>query len=79
MPQHLMTEYTRKFEIFSNKNFLHKPPRWESAKQAPPSELAVLVIADPGFKELLQKIGTNFDNLFGKVIEYAGQYKVLPI
>ncbi len=47
----------------------------ESAKQAPPSELAVLVIADPAFKALLQKIGTNFDLLFGKVIEYASQYK----
>ncbi|CAD7974708.1 unnamed protein product [Amoebophrya sp. A25] len=46
-----------------------------SELQSAPSELAVLIISDPGFKDLLLSIGKNFDTLFGMVIDYAAQYK----
>ena len=39
------------------------------------SELGVVIISDPGFKDLLQSIGKKFDFLFNIVIDYADKYK----
>ena len=46
-----------------------------AAPPASPSELALLIISDPGFRDLLLSIGKNFDVLFGFVIDYASKYR----